>query len=64
MKTPQELEEAFRKDLTELLEKHRASLTLDLRGRDYDHYEVMQVEIAYKYDENRDLISPGTIFDL
>jgi hypothetical protein len=64
MKTPKELEEAFRKDLKELCEKHSATISLDLRGSSYQHYEVIQVDIDQKWDEEGITTSPGTSFDL
>ena len=63
MKT--EIEEKFRKELDQLLNKYDAEITLDQRGRDYQEYEVIQVTLNQQHDKETFNITRSMIeFDL
>ena len=64
MNRKEEIEEQFRSELNELLEKYKAEIELNQRGHDFMHYDVIQVTIGPKYDENGKCIIEYTEFDL
>ena len=65
MFTKEEREEAFRKDLKELLEKHKAELWVGDDGRPYGlHSGVVEITMYGKWDENGDQIAEFTDFKL
>jgi len=62
--TIEERELLFRKDLEELLEKHKCTIDLDQRGSAYIHYDVIVVNLDGDYDKDGNVISEYGEFDL
>ena len=61
MKTSKEREEAFRKDLNELLGKHEAEI--DIRSS-FMGYVTAEVFMSYQWDDDGNLTAERTAFRL
>lgn len=65
MQTAKEREEAFRRDLAALLDKHEAEIDVTDDGRPYGmHSGVCRVTMQGLWDENGDPIAEHTEFEL
>lgn len=63
--TSKEREDAFRKDLKELLSKHNAELQITDDGRDWGmHSGIAIVSISSEFDSNGDLVAESTEFQI
>ena len=65
MTEEQSIEQEFRKELKDLLDKYDAEINLDLRGIVYVSYEVIQVTLNQQHDkETFNITRPMIEFDL
>lgn len=65
MFTAKEREELFRKDLKELLEKHKAELVITDDGKPYGmHNPIVNISMFQEYDKDGNVIAEYTDFNL
>jgi len=65
MKTKEQIEKEFREDLKILLEKHKAEIGLTQRGKAYMEYDVIEVAIEARHNEETfEIVTPYVEFDL